>query len=137
MERQAKDETRIYHVDWERRCLSHVEVLLSEGQDMPEQGALFERLFASGDTILTTFSTEHPHNRLPDAMLSSSLGTLKWNKNYSIPDFGYDESGVYGNLSFNSRLQFVYISWKSIVEMTGQSSGISAVWQLKPESEKT
>ena len=137
MDQERRTETKVYHVDWERRSLSYVEILSSDAADMPEQGALFERLFAAGDTILTTFSTEHPHNRIPDAMLGYSIGTLKWNKNYSIPDFGYDESGVYGNLSFNSRLQFVYISWSSILEMTGQTSGISAAWQLPPESEKT
>lgn len=137
MDQEPKAETRVYHVDWESRSLSHVEVLVSETEEMPEQGRLFEKMFASGDTILTTFSTLHPHNRMPEAMLGSQVGTLKWNNNYSIPDFGYDESGVYGNLSFNSRLQFVYISWKSILEMTGQTSGISAAWQYKPESEST
>jgi len=137
VDQEHKTETKVYHVDWERKSLSHVEILLSDPVEMPEQGQLFERLFASGDTILTTFITEHPHNRMPEVMLGQPIGTLKWNKNYSIPDFGYDESGVYGNLSFNSRLQFVYISWRSILEMTGQTSGISAAWQLAPESENT
>lgn len=137
MDQGHKTETKVYHVDWERKSLSHVEVLLSDSVEMPEPGKLFERLFAAGDTILTSFSTTHPHNRLPDAMASMPVGTLKWSKNYSIPDFGYDESGVYGNLSFNSRLQFVYVSWKSIFEITGQTSGISAAWQHEPESKET
>lgn len=137
MDQQSKNDTKIYHVDWSSKTLSRVETVSAERAEFPEQSLLFEKLFLAGDTVLTVFSTEHPHNKMPEAMLAGPIGTLKWNKNYSIPDFGYDESGVYGNLSFNSRLQFVYVSWKSIREITGQTSGISAAWQQQPESEKS
>ena len=100
---------------------------------MPQQGKLFERLFTEGDTVLTVFRTSHPHNRLPDVVRQQELATLKWNNKYVIPDFGYDESGVYGNLSFNSIQHFVYLSWSSIVEMTGLSSQVSSIW---PENGK-
>lgn len=133
MNQEAKNSTRIYHVDWSNRELSRIEDLPDAQVEMPEQAVLFEKLLTAGDTILTVFSTGHSHNRLPEAMLQSAIGTLKWNRNYSIPDFGFDESGVYGNLSFNSKPHFVYLSWESLVEMTGTTSAISKAWPVRPE----
>lgn len=124
----AKDFTKVYHVDWDRRMLDRVELLENEARAMPEKGTFFETLLYSGDTVMTVFSTSHAHNKLPESMMAHDIGALKWNKNYSIPDFGIDESGVYGSLSFNSKLQFVYLSWDSIIEITGTPSGQSAAW---------
>ena len=130
---QSASNTKVFHVDWETKRLVSVEILENFTAPMPEQGKLFEQIFSSGDTVLTVFATKHPHNNLPDIVRQSELATLKWNNKYSIPDFGYDESGVYGNLSFNSKQHFVYLSWGSIVEMTGLTSQVSAVW---PENGK-
>jgi len=129
----TKDGTRVYHVDWDRRVLSSIEFLLEETHEMPPQGVMFERLLMKGDTVVTVFRTDHPRNKMPDSMMQYGVGTLKWNKKYSIPDFGIDESGVYGSLSFSSKLHFVYISWDSIVEIAGTPSGASAIW---PGSQK-
>ena len=123
-----KDGTRVYHVDGDRRVLSHIELLSEENPEMPPQGVMFEQLLMRGDTVVTVFRTDHPRNKMPDSMMQYGVGTLKWNKKYSIPDFGIDESGVYGSLSFSSKLHFVYISWDSIVEISGTPSGASAVW---------
>ena len=123
-----KDGTRVYHVDWDRRVLSRIETLPEETVEMPPQGVMFEQLLVQGDTVVTVFRTDHPRNKIPDSMTQHEVGTLKWNNKYSIPDFGIDESGVYGSLSFSSKLQFVYISWDSIMEIAGTPSGASAIW---------
>jgi len=128
-----KDGTRVYHVDWDRRVLSHIELLPEETLEMPQQGVMFEQLLTRGDTVVTVFRTDHPRNKMPDSMTQYDVGTLKWNRKYSIPDFGIDESGVYGSLSFNSKLHFVYISWDSIMEIAGTPSGTSAAWPSTQE----
>lgn len=133
MSQADEDSVRVYHVDWDKRELVSIEEISTARAEMPEQGVMFEHLLSAGDTILTVFSTAHPHNRLPEALLQFPVGTLKWNKNYSIPDFGFDESGVYGNLSFNSKPHFVYISWSSLLEMTGTASAISKIWSANSE----
>jgi hypothetical protein len=123
-----KDGPRIYHVDWDLRVLSRTETLPEEAAEMPPQGVMFEKLLAQGDAVVTVFCTHHPRNKIPDSMMQHEVGTLKWSNKFSMPDFGIDESGVYGSLSFSSKLHFVYISWDSIMEITGTPSGASAIW---------
>jgi len=113
--------------------LSHIEFLPEEKLEMPPQGVMFEQLLTRGDTVVIVFRTDHPRNKMPDSMTQYDVGTLKWNRKYSIPDFGIDESGVYGSLSFNSKLHFVYISWDSIMEIASTPSGASAVWPSTQE----
>jgi hypothetical protein len=124
---------KIFHVDWSTRQLVSVESWTDESPPLPEQAATFKKLFDAGETVVVSFLTVNSKNRLPGSISGSSAGaaSLKWNKKFSIPDFGIDSAGVFGTLSFSGKAAFVFVAWESVYEISS-SNGEHFSWKEKP-----
>lgn len=52
--------------------------------------------------------------KLPADLKSNLYVALNWSYKFNIDDFAFDDKGVKGTLSFNSKSFFVNVPWKSI-----------------------
>jgi hypothetical protein len=129
---KKSDEYCVYHVDWKEGKLLSVDRWTDTQLSPKEEQQFFVSNFDTGDTVITTFLCAHPNNRLPPSVAAASSGSasFKWSKKFSIPDFGTDNSGVFGTLAFSGKASFVYIAWDAIYEITS-TSGAHKDWKEK------
>jgi len=111
---------KVFNVDWVKKELISVEEWSDEPVEMPAAGIAFQKAFDNNDTVVVAFGSNHANNRLPASIanIAGGIASLKWNKKFSIPDFGIDSSGVFGTLSFSGKAAFVFVSWDSVYEVS-------------------
>lgn len=121
---------QVYTVDWESKKCIDIQAIEEPSSEIPEEGLFFSKCFDSGHTVLISFIAGHPANKCPSVSSSSGVTSLRWSTKYSIPDFGFDASGVFGTLSFSSKPVFVYVAWDSVIEILS-SDGSHKIWKEK------
>lgn len=89
--------------------------------------ALFEQWLALG-TVCVLFDARLQGVRVPDEF--SQQGDLRLNfcHNFNLPDFNFNEAGVWGSLSFDSGEFFCQVSWTSVYGLQSIKMKQGAVW---------
>lgn len=101
----------VIHVNFKKPSLDQASI---------EKLKYFEELLGQGktDTILDARASGVA---VPAEFRKNPALLLAWSHQFGIEDFEYDEEGVRGTLSFQKKLFYVNIPWKS-VWMISQSS---------------
>jgi hypothetical protein len=128
----GEDVTRIFHIDFANRVLTKKEDLPdSEAAPTSEQLSEKPKFFLAlldKEVVEISFDTTFNQVILPNSLKSNKIIKLKWSRKFQIPDFGIDNSGVFGTLSFAGEGSFVYVPWEAVIKIEGATSKVEKIW---------
>lgn len=125
------DGCTIYYVDWQTRKLEKKDFFPQAKQEPSAKEIFFTQLYDKGDTIYTIASTTASNVQLPDSCKNNAYTNLKWGKKFVINEFGFDRGGVFGYLTFRGVPHFVFLPWSSIIQISGETTGLQQTWAEK------
>lgn len=75
--------------------------------------------------------------KLPPSLKSEAIVALNWSYKFNIKDFSFDDKGIRGTLSFNSKEFFVDTPWKSIwgIFLTKTPKESMKIWEADAPKE--
>lgn len=94
--------------------------------------SIFEDFLEAG-IVAVAFDTRVGSSQVPPQFRGDDHLVLNFAYAYRVPDFGFDDKGIFATLSFPEGYFYCFVPWESILSMHSEALGKSAIWKLPTE----
>jgi len=94
--------------------------------------SVFEEFLQAG-IVAVALDTRVGQCQVPPSFRGESQLVLNFAYAYRVPDFGFDDHGIFATLTFPEGYFYCFVPWESILSMHSEALKKSAVWKLPEE----
>lgn len=91
--------------------------------------------FLEAGIVAVAFDTRDPHCQVPSRFRGERHLVLNFAYAYRVADFGFDDEGIFGTLTFPEGYFFCFVPWGSVLSMHSDALQKSAIWTLPEKDE--
>lgn len=93
---------------------------------------VFEEFLQAG-IVAVVLDTRVAQCQVPQSFQGDPQLVLNFAYAYRVPDFGFDDQGIFATLTFPEGFFYCFIPWESISSMHSEALKKSAIWKLQGE----